>query len=121
VIATGVAFVVAAGVDSGAAALLAMITPYDRWTWMWIAVIPLGIALEIGFEIVVEFFGAISRFARAGAIVSLLVAFYVIWFMLRPISAAGLTRRSTGRADLCLQLGARLAGAPVTLDVRLTQ
>src|SRR5205823_3788701 len=37
-------------------------------------------------------------------------------YCLRP--SACLTRRSTGRADSCLLLGVRPAGAPVTLHVR---
>jgi hypothetical protein len=84
-IATGVSVVVASGVGAGGAALLAAVTPQHKWTWMWIGAIPLGIALEIGFQIVVGYFEAISRFARTGAIVSLLIAFYVVWFTLRPI------------------------------------
>ena len=89
IFAVGVAFVVAAILGSGAAALLSLVTPERKSvSWAWLAVIPLWLLVtEILLPLAVEFLGgAISKFIRAGIILMLTAGFLVVWFLLRPLA-----------------------------------
>jgi hypothetical protein len=79
------AAVVAALVGAGAGALMAAITPHDKFTWFMLLLIPVYIVLEWSFEIFVAVIGSHSKTARIAVMVALLAGFYVAWFVVRPL------------------------------------
>jgi len=85
VIAVGAAIVVAGLVGMGAGALMAKIAPEDKFSWVGLAVAPLWLLIEIGFELFVGVFELHSRAARIAGTVSLLLGFYATWFLMRPL------------------------------------
>jgi hypothetical protein len=70
----------------GSGALMALVAPSDKFSWVGLAVVPLWFLLEIFFEGVVETFGARARMARVASTVAVVAGFYIAWFALRGIA-----------------------------------
>jgi hypothetical protein len=66
---------------------MARVAPADGLLLASLALIPLWIALEIFFEVVVETLGALGKSARTSAICGLLSGFYITWFALPAVTS----------------------------------
>lgn len=85
VLATLMASVIAALLGVGSGVVMAHVAPGEKFSLAGLAVAPLWLLLEIVFELVVGLFGPYSRFARIAVTASVLIGFYIAWFVVRPL------------------------------------
>ena len=81
----GAMTLIAGLVGVGTGAVMAKVSPEDKFSWVGLAIAPLWLVLEIAFEVVVGVFELHSRTARIAGIVALLLGFYITWFLMRPL------------------------------------
>lgn len=77
--------VIIAGLSGGVLGLLmGRIVPAGKFSWASLAFLPLWFLVEFVFEVFISTFGKSSRLTKILVTMSLLLSFYIAWFIAHP-------------------------------------